>query len=346
MRPDSGYWASWSVDDHTFVMVGGTNSAEETLDVARRLKFVDESTWRARYGVDEPRFGELTPSCPVTVAADARVLRLSPATIPDGMYLVGCRFDVLPAGDDVVDRVFATATPETGPAFVLSTIDARYGSPYIDPGAEVVTVQDVESWLTAGSTPSSLTVSIGPIDGMWQRLTGYHVTRDELLTAANSVQPARDGYGAILDPTALPTDVTEIGAGVRDEGVWLTGRDAQQRVTGRASWIDGGQRAFTYRTTLDTGTDLVANRIGFDDVTDIVIDGHSGYHATLGDFHTIVWSDGDISVMLGANGLTADELLAVAESMNQASQQEWENLVATMPTSSNNDAAPATTNPD
>ena len=105
MRPDAGYWASWSVNDHTFVMVGGTNNAEETLDIARRLTFVDEATWQARYGVDEPRFAELTPSCPATVAADAQALRLAPASIPDGMYLVGCRFDVLPAGDNVVDRV-------------------------------------------------------------------------------------------------------------------------------------------------------------------------------------------------------------------------------------------------
>ena len=160
------------------------------------------------------------------------------------------------------------------------------------------------------------------------------------------MQPARDGYGAILDPTALPADVSEIAAGVRDEGVWLTGRDAQQRPTGRASWTDGGQRAFTYRTTLDTGADLVASRIGFDDVTDIVIDGHPGYHATVDDFDTIVWSDGGVTVMLGGNGLTADELLTVAESLHQSTQQEWQNLVASMPQSSSNDAAPATTNAD
>ena len=350
LQRGNGNWVAWSTDDGTHVMVGATDTVQQSLDLASQVTFVDEATWRARYGVDEPDFPETTPSCSAAVGADAEAVRLAPTAIPDGMHLVRCEFGVRDAGDDVVERVYATATsnPESGPAVILTTLDARYASPDIPNDADRVTVRDVEAFVYPGPIPSSRTVSIGPIDGTWFTLTGYNVTRTELLAAAATAAPAPDGYGGTLDPAALPSGVTELAAGTRPEA-WFIERSAQHHPIGRASWTDDdNERAFWYTASYQAATYLPSGRIGFETVTDLTVQGHDGYQATTSDgFQTIAWSDGNITVMLGATGLTADELRSIAETMRQADQTEWNAIVATMPSAPvDPPTAPATTSAD
>jgi hypothetical protein len=350
LQRGDGNWVAWSTDDGTHVMVGATDTTQQSLDLASQLTLVDEGTWRARYGVDEPDFPERTPSCPAEVGADAEAVRLAPTAIPEDMHLVHCDFGVREAGDDVVERIYATATsnPESGPAFILITLDARYASPDIPNDADRVNVRDVDAFVYPGPIPSSRTVSIGPIDGTWYSITGYNVTRTELLTAATTAAPAPDGYGGTLDPAALPPGVTELAAGTRREA-WFMERSAQQHPIGQASWTgDHNDRTFWYTASHQAATFLPSGRIGFETVTDLTVQGHDGYQATTSDgFQTIGWNDGNITVMLGATGLTADELRSIAETMHQANQTEWNAIVATMPSRPvDSPTAPATTTAD
>ncbi len=59
--PGPGNPVSWRVSSTTWSTVWGADSPEAALEIARALAFVDETTWRERYGVTVPAFDDPPP---------------------------------------------------------------------------------------------------------------------------------------------------------------------------------------------------------------------------------------------------------------------------------------------
>ena len=66
-----GKYVGWEQEPGQFVTVGGVDTAEEALALARRITFIDEASWRAKYHVDDPNFGYDSQPPSDTVPADA-----------------------------------------------------------------------------------------------------------------------------------------------------------------------------------------------------------------------------------------------------------------------------------
>ena len=52
-----GNWVTWQVDQSTYALVGGSVTAEESLELARSIEWVDVGTWMTTYGLQLPVFG-------------------------------------------------------------------------------------------------------------------------------------------------------------------------------------------------------------------------------------------------------------------------------------------------
>ena len=296
----------------------------------------------------------LAPTPTPTATMDTILPTMPASNAPnDGRLIV----DPLPAGrqpsaasdkqytgipEFVTDRVYTTrsASPEDDVAFVVSTIGANIGQPYIGEGAETVTVQGVDAQVFpydpgGSSIDDAEAVAFGPIDGFYFQLVGYRTTRDELITAANSIRRSPDGDGAIIDEAALPTGVIERAAGLPSELRLIT-REAAQRPSPNASWTDGTR--LVWYVSLDQSADLLSiYRIGFESVIDTSIHGHPAFVTTAlnGRGRYLTWFDGSRTVLLGSTDLTDAELHAFAETLRPATAQEWPSLVdATTPSTS------------
>jgi hypothetical protein len=51
-----GNWVTWEPEPGTFATTGGTNSPDESIALARSIKFVDRATWQSFYKVADPIF--------------------------------------------------------------------------------------------------------------------------------------------------------------------------------------------------------------------------------------------------------------------------------------------------
>ena len=227
-------------------------------------------------------------------------------------------------GTYFVTRIYATnsAGPETMPALTLTAVPASAGSPASAESTEPVSVLGTDGHLfpSAGGGQS---LAFGPIDGFHYLLVGYHVSRDQLVAAANAVHHSPDGYGAIVDSTALPTGVSEKGAGVVSE-IWFITKEAAAHPTPEGHWTNGPGTLW-YLSFADPALPPLG-RFGFETVTDTTVNGHPGYLATSQQFNVVslTWSDGDRSYMVASHdGLGADELHAAAASLRPATSDEW-----------------------
>ena len=55
-----GSTIAWPVSQTTWASIGGATTAQDALEFARSLTFVDEVTWRTRYGLEEPEYPTTT----------------------------------------------------------------------------------------------------------------------------------------------------------------------------------------------------------------------------------------------------------------------------------------------
>lgn len=70
MSDDPGHAVVWPVNEATYAVVGGSATTDEAITVANAVTFIDEATWRDRYGVAEPDFGANTDfAAPAPTAA-------------------------------------------------------------------------------------------------------------------------------------------------------------------------------------------------------------------------------------------------------------------------------------
>jgi hypothetical protein len=236
--------------------------------------------------------------------------------------------------DRVVQRIYATAspTPETGPALVLTSMSAAYGKPGVF-GATAIEHPDrisVDVQTAAGElTPSDgggRSLTFGPLDGFNYLLTGYHISQDELVAAANTVHVSPDGHGSVIDQTALPAGVAERGTGLVSE-IWFISTLAATHPIPEAHWTDSFGELW-YRSFEDPAMTPL-RRFGFDNVTDITVNGQPGYVATVapayppGTVASVMWSDGTRTFLLASNRIGAAQLQTLAAALRPATDAEW-----------------------
>jgi hypothetical protein len=237
----------------------------------------------------------------------------------------------------LIERVYSTAgpAPEALPALLLSSIGADVGEPVVGAGAEAVEVQGVSARVFS-SDGGGQSLVFGPLQGQNYRLVGYHVSRDELVAAANTVHPSADGYGAVIDDAALPAGVSERGAGFVSE-LWFISKQAAANPIPQAHWTDG-TGALWYRSFEDPDM-LPLGRFGFDTVTDTTVNGHPAIVATVAvdplsagstaqgsPVASVTWSDGARTYLLASNSIDSQQLQSLAASLRPASDDEWAQL--------------------
>ncbi len=142
----AGHAVTWQIGPTTWVTVGGVDNTEDALRIARDLRFVDEESWRATYGVTEPSF----PPAP-------RYPHNDPSSS-----------EPLPTADSVPDA--QTASPDLGGSFPLDGVDpydaaaalfldARIG-PNPDEQADLEAAGEIlvrECLRTGGASPPAVT---------------------------------------------------------------------------------------------------------------------------------------------------------------------------------------------
>jgi hypothetical protein len=250
--------------------------------------------------------------------------------LPAGWFFGGA--DIYPTGArEEVERIYATdsAVPETLPAFTLLSIAADAGEPVMDQPSESVTVQGAPGRVYA-TVGDGQRLAFGPVGGYKYLLVGYHVSRDQLLAAANTAHQSPDGYGAVLDGTALPQGVSERGAGIVSE-LWFISRQAATQPIPEAHWTDGNGSLW-YRSFDDPAMPPLG-RFGFESVTDTTVNGHPAYAATgeNGVPVSVMWSDGVRTFLLASNGLTASQLQSLAATLRPATDDEWAKMTQGQP---------------
>jgi hypothetical protein len=237
-------------------------------------------------------------------------------------------------GDRVVQRIYATAgsAPETDPALLLTSMSAAVGAPGVfgvadtqDPNRIFADVQGTAGQLTQ-SNGGGQSLTFGPVNGYNYLLTGYHVSEDELVAAANTVHVSPDGHGSVIDETALPAGVTERGTGLVSE-IWFISTLAATHPIPEAHWTDGSGELW-YRSFEDPAM-APLGRFGFDTVADTTVNGHSGYVATVSPTHqqatvaSVMWSDGTRTFLLASNKIGAAQLQTLAAALRPATDAEW-----------------------
>lgn len=100
-------------------------------------------------------------------------------------------------------------------------------------------------------------------------------------------------------------------------------------VTTFVNWSDDVNDRTMVMETAETPGLIGASRRGYQSVTDIEIGGRHGFLARSPEGAAILLSDGDRVVFISSHGLSADELIAVAESLRPATPDEWEDMTAT-----------------
>ena len=236
--------------------------------------------------------------------------------------------------DRVVQRIYATpgSTPETGPALLLTSMSAADGAPGVFgvtdtrvPNRIPTDVQGTAGQLTQPDGGGQ-SLTFGPVDGYNYLLTGYHVSEDQLVAAANTVHVSPDGHGSVIDQTALPAGVTERGTGFVSE-IWFISTLAATHPIPEAHWTDGSGELW-YRSFEDPGM-APLGRFGFDTVTDTTINGQPGYVATVTPAHqqgtvaSMMWSDGTRTFLLASNKIGAAQLQILAAALRPATDAEW-----------------------
>ncbi len=236
--------------------------------------------------------------------------------------------------DRVVQRIYATAgpAPETGPALLLTSMPASVGAPGVfgswdanPTGRIFADVQGTAGQLTQ-SDGGGQNVTFGPLNGYNYLLTGYHVSRDELVAAANTVHVSPEGHGSVIDETALPAGVTERGTGFVSE-IWFISTLAATHPIPEAHWTDGSGELW-YRSFEDPAMSPLG-RFGFDTITDTTVNGQPGYVATVAPAHqqgtvaSVMWSDGTRTFLLASNKIGAAQLQTLAAALRPATDAEW-----------------------
>lgn len=233
--------------------------------------------------------------------------------------------------DNYVVRMYTTdpLRPETAPALVVRSVPESTGGSELTLDGEPITVQDA-SGVIAPNAFDSWTVELGPLNGHVFRLTGHHLTRDQLVAAAETVHVADPEAGATVDLSVLPPGMIERAAG----GVLELSFIAEAALTVPAPLVHyagPNDRSLWYLVMRQDPSLTPLGRLLYDQVADANIRGLPGYLATSTldpAFTGLVWADGDRTILVGSRNLSTDELTAAANDLRPIADDAWQALSA------------------
>lgn len=249
--------------------------------------------------------------------------------VPDGMILVNARSgtSVGSLSGQPITRVYATdhLAPETSAAIAVTT-----GWPFDVPdGAEPVDINGVEGHVERVSPVAERLVFTGA-QGLNVAVEGYHLSRQELVTAAaaveiSSCETAELGVCGAIATQALPPSVTELAVGTGGFRIFQPLTAEQGTMTG-ASWRNStDDQAISYESHPVSAINIPANRLGYETFTDTEINGRPAFvrRSDAGVVSILIWDDRR-AIFLRGSGLTAEELIAAASTLRPASDEEWQ----------------------
>ena len=238
-----------------------------------------------------------------------------------------------------VQRWYATTMdrPELQPHLKVVTTSATGPTSPIPPegvNAEPVTIRNADGWLYDDPSTSGRTIAFA-IDGTSVTLTGYQLSDEGLITAAENATLAADGVGAVIDTEALSPGLSERAVGVTD-GVFVSLDNAGQ---GRPSvrWFnarpDGlppqdGEPMLWLGWSVDEPDLFPLHRLDYDTVIDTTV---RDAPAFIGIDRTttyvgVWWSEGGYTYTLGGFGLDQDTVIEAARQLRPATETDWAEL--------------------
>ena len=220
--------------------------------------------------------------------------------------------------------------PELAPHLDVSSVSAAHQipPPNVDE-ATVVTVQGVDGWLYDDLSGPGRSVSFHDGQTMFV-LTGYQLSDDELLVAAENAVAADDGgVGAVIDSAALPPGLVERAVGTVFEKDFLP-LEIQRHESPTIRW-DTDDVSVWLKTVTEDPALVPLHRLGFDTVTDTTVRDHPAFVTSIAEqpsYVGVTWSENGITYLLGSNGLDQDSVVGYAHLLRPATRAEWDSLIS------------------
>lgn len=312
------------------VWAGTNRPGEQSPPLAQQatVEPSSESTLPANSAVSAPGGAMILDQLPAVLADATGYSDVGTAEAPDGLLPENAR----------IQRWY-TATmdqPELHPHLKLASTSATQPFPPKDqPGdADQVTVRGASGWLYDDPMGSGRTVVFQADETVFV-LTGYQLSDDELLTAADNATLAdSDSVGAVIEPGALPAGLVERAVGTTSEDPFVP-LESLQHPPASVRWFnsrpagaplgDGDPMLWLGWRVEDPGL-FALNRLEYDDVTDATVHGLPAFIATSNDapgYLGLFWSEDGYTYSLGGYGLDPDTVLEAANQLRPATDSEW-----------------------
>lgn len=227
--------------------------------------------------------------------------------------------------------------PELHPRLKLaSTSSTRQIPPEIPPAgveATQVIVRGAAAWLYDDPAGSGRTVAFQDDETVFV-LTGYQLSDDELLTAADHTTLAdSSSVGAVIDSGALRADLVERAAGTTSEDPFVP-LESLQHPPASVRWYNAqpngalpsdGEPMLWLGWRVEDPDLLPLHRLDYDTVTNATVHGIPAFIATndTPPYFGVFWSDGGYTYTLGGFGLDPDTVLEAANQLRPATDSDW-----------------------
>lgn len=284
-----------------------------------------------------------------TIVADdgPASLRVAPSHMPDGIRLVDVGegdSSAPPGGPESVTAMMTTWTSVWGIGTASDPFaEAGLGinvlfADGIGIDREQAAEEVGDSGVTIGGAPAELQdlengtrgLSFVPADGIAVTMSGHGLTDEQLIAAANAVRTEPGSTEPTIDPAVFPAGL-ELWATIGPTGMLLPRLIGEMGSAGTAtSWRsdDGRQVLVGALDHADEAVELV-NRFGLGPAAvPVAVGGRPGWQSA--DGLQVLWRpSAGVLVAVMASGLTAEEVLAIAQSVEPVDDDTWASMQAT-----------------
>jgi hypothetical protein len=205
----------------------------------------------------------------------------------------------------------------------IQTVDADLGEPSMTGTVTDVDVAGVTGHLHDSAFGRALSFQR---DGSWTTLTSQRYGDSALLAMAQATTTA-DDRSTVIASDALPSELVERRTGHLFEAWWIDDA-ATGQVAPQANWISG-ERSFWYMSVADPdgAVPLRARGTIFAETTvwgaEAIV---SGYDPA-GSYRSVAWPSDGRMYLVGSRGLSTDELVAMANLLRPATDDEWQAIL-------------------
>lgn len=225
--------------------------------------------------------------------------------------------------------------PELHPRLKVASTSSTKQFPSVGADARQVTVRGATAWLYDEPEDGGRTVAFQVGETVFV-VTGYQLSDEELLTAAEHTMPADSSVGSVIDADALPAGLAERAVGITPEGSFVPLESPPQPVAS-VRWYnarpDGalpgsGEPMLWLGWSIDDPDLASLRRLDYDKVTDTTVRGVPAFVATNESptYLGVIWSEGGYTYTLGGWGLDQDTLVAAADQLRPATDADWSAL--------------------